>query len=88
MTVTIELPQATLARLQAEAQASGKDLDTFVMEAIEAKLAKRQRTFAEVLKPIHDAVQASRLSEAEVESLFAQELKAHRAERRSSSAPS
>jgi hypothetical protein len=85
MTVTIDLPPATLTRLQAEAQASGKDLDTFVTEAIEARLARRSRVFSEVLKPIHDAVRAGGLSDADVESLLDQELKAQRAERRSSS---
>jgi hypothetical protein len=86
MTLTINVPQATLTRLQAEAKATGKDVDTFVTEAIEAKLARRQPTLAEVLKPIHGAVKASGLSEAELESLFEEELKAHRAERHSSPA--
>jgi hypothetical protein len=85
MTITIHLPEATLERVQTEAQASGKDLDTFVVEAIEAKLARRKRTLADVLKPIHDAVEASGLSEVEVQTLLEQELKAHRSERHSGS---
>jgi predicted DNA binding CopG/RHH family protein len=88
MTITINLPPDTLAGLKAEAQASGKDVDTFVREAIEAKLARRKRALADVVKPIHDAVTASGLSDAEVESLLEQELKAHRAERRSGAAKS
>jgi hypothetical protein len=81
MTITIYVPQATLDRVQSEAQASGKDLDTFVLEAIEAKLARRKRTLADVLQPIHEAVEASGLSERAVETLLEQELKAHRSER-------
>jgi hypothetical protein len=84
MTVTIHLPQAMLDRAQAEAQASGEDLDTFVKEAIAARLARRKRPLAEVLKPIHDAIDASGLSEVQVEGLLEQELKAHRSERHSS----
>src|SRR5438132_1365376 len=63
MTITIELPPATLEKLKAEAQATGKDVQTFVREAVEAKLARRQQTFAEILKPIHDVVQAADVEE-------------------------
>src|SRR5262245_58818098 len=78
MTITIDLPPATLTLLQAEAQASGKDVETFVKEAIEAKLHRRKRTFAEILKPFHDAVEAGGLSEEEITSLLEQELQAYR----------
>lgn len=83
MTITINLPPATLEQLKAEAQATGKDVDTVVREAVEAKLARRKQTFAEILKPVHDAVEASGMSEEEVNGLLEQELKAVRAERRS-----
>jgi predicted transcriptional regulator len=83
MTITINLPPATLEQLKAEAQATGKDVDTVVREAVEAKLARRKQTFAEILKPVHDAVEASGMSEEEVNGLLGKELKAVRAERRS-----
>ena len=86
MTLTINLPPATLEQLKAEAQASGKDVETVVREAVDAKLARRKRTFAEILKPIHDAVEASGMSEGDVDELIDTELKAVRAERRSSQA--
>ena len=86
MTITINLPAATLEQLRAEAQATGKDVETVVREAVETKLARRKQTFAEILKPIHDAVEASGLSEQEVESLVDKELKAVRAQRRSTPA--
>lgn len=88
MTLTINLPPATLEQLKAEAQASGKDVETVVREAVDAKLARRKSTFSEVLKPIHDAVEASGMSEGEVVDLMDTELKAARAERRSSQAKS
>ena len=86
MTLTIHLPQTTLERIQAEAKASGKDVETFVLQAVEAQLARRKRTLADVLGPMHDAVEASGLGEDQVQKLLERELKAHRAERRPSQA--
>lgn len=86
MTITINLPPATLDQLKAEAQAAGKDVETVVREAVESKLARRKRTFAEILKPVHDAVEASGMSEDDVDALLRAELKAVRDERRSTQA--
>lgn len=86
MTITIDLPAETLEQLRAEAEATGKDLETVVCEAVETTLSRRRRTFAQVLEPIHDAVEASGMGEAEVEALVDQELKAVRAERRAAKA--
>ena len=86
MTLTIHLPQTTLERIQAEAKASGKDVEAFVLQAVEAQLARRRRTLAEVLAPIHDAVEASGLDEVAVTALLEKELKVDRAERRLSGA--
>jgi hypothetical protein len=69
MTVTIDFPAATLARLQAEAAATGKDIQTVVREAVEARFARRRQTFAEILAPIHDEVEASAISDQELEEL-------------------
>jgi predicted transcriptional regulator len=85
MTITIRLPEPVLHRAQSEAQSSGKTLDVFIKEAIEAKLARRNRTLSEVFEPIDRAVEASGLCETEVEVLLEQELKAHRLERRAKS---
>jgi hypothetical protein len=82
MTITVEFPPATLERLRAEAQAAGKDIETFVREAVEQKLARRHKTFAEVLKPIHAAVAASGITEQAMDELLENELQAARAERR------
>jgi hypothetical protein len=84
MTIQVEFPPATLERLQAEARASGKDVETFVREAVEQKLARRKRTFADILKPIQDAVDASGMSEQDVDELLESELRTTRAERRAS----
>jgi hypothetical protein len=84
MTITVNLPPATIEELKAEAAATGKDVEKLVREAVETKLARRKRTFAEVLKPIQDAVGESGMSEDAVEALLDKELKAVRKERRSS----
>ncbi len=86
MTITINLPPAKVEELQAEAEATGKDVETVVRDAVDARLARRKRTFAEVLKPIHDAVDASGLSEEETTGLFDQALADVRAQRRSGQA--
>lgn len=69
MTLTITLPPATLAQLEAEAAATGKDIETVVREAVEARYAQRRQTLARILKPIHDEVEASGISEQELEAL-------------------
>jgi predicted DNA-binding protein len=86
MTITINLPPATLDQLIAEAQATGKDVETVVREAVEAKLSRRKRTFAQILKPVHDDVEARGMSEDDMETLLRSELKAVRDERRSAQA--
>jgi predicted transcriptional regulator len=82
MTLTIELPPATLEKLQAEARATGKDVQTLIGEAIEARFARRRQTFAEILKPVHDEVEASGMSEQELADLVDQAVAAIRADGR------
>jgi hypothetical protein len=82
MTLTVDLPPATLEQLCAESKASGTPIEDFVREAIEAKLQRRRRSFADVAAPIQAAVEASGMSEEAVDQLFESELKAMRAEKR------
>jgi len=84
MTITVNLTPAIIEALEAEAEATGKDIETLVRKAVQTKLARRKRTFAEILKPIHDAVDESGMSEEAVEALLDKELKAVRKDRRSS----
>jgi hypothetical protein len=83
MTITVNLPSATVEELKAEAAATGKDVEKLVREAVQMKLARRKQTFANVLKPIHDAVEQSGMSEEEAQTLVDKELEAVREERRS-----
>jgi Ribbon-helix-helix protein, copG family len=84
MTITVNLPPAAIEQLEAEAAATGTDVEKLVREAVQTKLARRKQTFAEVLKPIHGAVDERGMSEEEVQALLDKELKADRKDRRSS----
>ena len=85
MTITINLPPATLDQLKAEAQATGKDVETVAREAVEVKMALSHVSIQEVIRPINEAIAASGMSPQEAEAFFEQELAAMRAERKSSS---
>jgi hypothetical protein len=82
MTLTIELPPGTIEKRQAEARATGKDVQTLVAEAVEARFARRRQTFAEILRPLHDEAEAGGMSEQELADLADQAVAAARAERR------
>lgn len=85
MITGIKFPPETLSRLQAEAEKSGKDIDTLVTEAVEARMALSHVSLQDVLRPINEAIAASGMTPEEAEVFFEQELSAMRAERKSSS---
>jgi hypothetical protein len=82
MTTTIHFPPATWSRLQAEAQKSGKDIDTLVTEAVEARLAISGRSFRAILEPIHRQVEESGATEEDVEKLADEAVAEARASRK------
>lgn len=84
MTLTIDFPPAILEKLRADAAATGKDMQTLVRETIEAKYARRRQTLAEILKPLHDEVEASGTSQQHLDELVAQAVADARAERQAS----
>jgi hypothetical protein len=86
MVISINFPPATLNRLQAEAAKSGKDLDTLITEAVEARIALSHASLHDVLRPISEAIAASGTTSEEAEAFFEKELSAVRAERKSSRA--
>ena len=49
MTITITLPPATEQRLRAEAEATGKDVGTLVVEAVEARLSLAKLSLRDAL---------------------------------------
>ena len=84
MTIKVDFPPATLQRLEAEAQASGKDVETFVREAVEAKLVISGLSFRDIMKPVHEDFAKSGMTEEELEAFLDEEVAAARAERRAS----
>jgi len=81
MTITITLPPETERRLQAEAEATGKNISTLVVEAVEARLSLSDLTLHELLAPVHADRHASPLTDVELEALLQDTLDEVRAER-------
>jgi hypothetical protein len=84
MTLTINLPPAMIQKLQAEAAASGKDLDTFVRETMEVRLAIAGRSFRDIMKPVHEDFRRSGMTDAELDTLIDDAVIEARAERKAS----
>ena len=82
MRLMINLPSATIEKLQAQAAAISKDVDTFVREAVDVKLAIAGLTFREILAPIHREVAASGASQEELDTLAEDAIREARAARK------
>jgi hypothetical protein len=82
MTITITLSPETEERLRAQAQATGKNISTLVVEAVEARLSLSQLGLRDILAPVHADFRQSGMNEAEVEHLLREEMDEARSERR------
>lgn len=74
MTITITLPAATEERLRAAAEATGKDVGTFVVEAVEARLSLGRVSLRDILGPVHDDFRRSGMSDADLDALLGEAL--------------
>jgi predicted transcriptional regulator len=83
MTITITLPPETEERLLAQAEATGKNISTLVVEAVEARLSVSQLSLREILAPAHADFQRSGMTEAGLDTLLKKSRDEARAERRS-----
>ncbi len=83
MTLTITLPPATEERLRAQAKATGKEISTLVVEAVEARLSLAQLSLRDILSPVHDDFRHSGLTDSEVDELLDDAVDEARSERRS-----
>ena len=88
MTITITLSPATEERLRAEATATGKDVSTLVVEAVETRLSLAKVSLRDILTPAHGDFRKSGLSQAELDDLLHESLAEARAEQSSPSSPS
>jgi hypothetical protein len=83
MTLTINLPSATVEKLQAHATACGTDVDTVVREALEAKLALGGASLRDIMAPVHEDFRKSGMSEDDLDRLIQEALADARAAKRS-----
>ncbi|MFO0966240.1 MAG: hypothetical protein U0793_11740 [Gemmataceae bacterium] len=86
MTITINLPPATMEKLQAQATASGKDVETWVREAVEVKLAAAGRSFRDIMAPVHEDFLKSGMTDDELDILTKESLRQARAARKTGKA--
>lgn len=83
MTITITLPPEIEARLQAEAEATGKNISTLVAEAVAARLSLAELKLRDILAPVHDDFRRRGMSEEDLDALLQSSLDAVRSQRRS-----
>lgn len=69
MTVMLPISAKLAAKLRKRATAAGKDVASFVLEAVEEKLSGDQ-SFAEILAPVHAAFRKSGMSEKRAMEFF------------------
>jgi hypothetical protein len=82
MTLSIDLPPATIEKLHAESVASGKDVETLVREAVEVKLAVAGRSYREIMAPVHEDFRDSGMSGQELDSLIEESVRDARSARK------
>jgi hypothetical protein len=83
MTITITLPPATEERLRAQAEATGKNISTLVLEAVEARLSFAHLSLRDILSPVHGDFERSGMTGAALDTLLETSLDAARSERQS-----
>jgi hypothetical protein len=69
MTVLIDLPPELEKRLQERAAQARQDMKSFIIQAVKEKIAKSP-PFEEICAPFVQAVQASGLTDEELEKFF------------------
>lgn len=74
---------ATEQQRRAHAEATGKNISAFVVEAVEARLALAQLRIQDILAPANAELRRSGMSEADHNSLLEESLEKARSERRS-----
>ena len=80
MTLMIALPPEDERKLAERAAANGQEMSEYVQKLIKKDIY--QPSFAEILAPIHQAVRASGMGEAEIDGLIDDAITDSRRERR------
>lgn len=69
MTLSIDLPVDLEKSVRQQAARRGQDVTTFVLQAVEEKVAKA-RTLEEISRPFADAVAATGMTDQELDDFF------------------
>jgi hypothetical protein len=80
MTLMIALPPEDERKLAERAAASGQEMSEYVQKLIKRDI--NQPSFEEILAPIHEAVRASGIGEAEIDGIIHDAIADSRRERR------
>jgi hypothetical protein len=86
MTLTLNLPPETEARLQARAASQGQDVYAYLQQLIEKDLQAKP-TLDEVLAPFQAEVKQSGMSDEELDALFREAISESRQARRAKRGP-
>ena len=81
MTISVTLPPATEKRFLAESEATGKNINTLIVAAVEARLSLSDLSLRDILAPAHADFQRSGMAEAELEAFLQESLDESRTER-------
>jgi len=81
MTITITLPPTTEQLLRQQAQATGKDINTLIVEAIEARLTLAQLRLRDILTRVHEDFHKSGMSQDELDARLSEALAEVRSQR-------
>lgn len=82
MTITIHLAPAIEQQLRVQAESTGKNISTLVIEAVEARLALAPLQLKDILAPVHADFCRSGMSEADLSELLETSLEKARSGRR------
>lgn len=82
MTITLDLPPATLDRLRRHSASTGKDVNDCIETAVESYLNLTTKSFDELFAPLRKQVAESGLSDDQVDDLLQEAIDESRAERK------
>jgi len=92
MTITIDLPMETEAKIRKRAKSRGQDVSAFVIGLVEREVKKPEHsiaenagpvmTLAEAAAPIHEAFEKSGMTQEELDDLTDELIREVRAEKR------
>ena len=78
MTITLNLPPETESWLKARAAQSNRDVESLIRDAIDGHFPIETRDLSELMAPVYEETRKSGMTDDEIDSFFANELRLHR----------